>query len=359
MEKLDIARLRLQAQQISTHSLTSPGDVVSWLGAMQAQDYPGAKWAIALRLPNTTEAEVEQAIAHGSIVRTWPMRHTLHFVAPADIRWMLDLLAPRVIAAAAGRRRNLHLDDEVLEQSRRLIVDALQGGKCLTRSELYAILDAGNIATAAQRGIHIFSYFCLNKLLCFGPRSEKQPTFVLLDEWIPPAAPLERDQALTELAVRYFSSHGPAQVVDFVWWSGLKVSDARQAIELTGTRLSRLTVEGQDYWMDPKLTTPPRASSNAYLLPGFDEFMLGYRDRTAALPIIHNQSINPGANGMFAGTIVIDGQVEGTWRRTIKSGAISISLSPFKPLTKSQLSAISTAVESYGAFMYMPVNLLN
>ncbi len=351
MTTSDIANLRLQNQQISLQTFTQPGQLVLWLGAMQAQDYPGAKWAIALRLPEATESRIEQAISNGEIIRTWPMRHTLHFVAPADVRWMLDLLAPRVIQAAAGRRRNLDLDEKTLEKSRQLIIKALEGGKCLTRNEMYQVLEKGGISPAGQRGIHIFSYWCLQKLLCFGPHSVKQPSFVLLDEWIAPTQPLDQDEALAKLAERYFSSHGPAQLADFVWWSGLKTSDARVGIELSSSKLTKITVEDKIYWYTKDAQAPAITTPTAYLLPGFDEFMLGYKDRSAALPTQHNQSINPGANGMFANTIIIDGQVVGTWRRTIKKRQVEIALSPFKPLTKPQKGAISIAADRYGSFL--------
>ncbi len=359
MMTADIAKFRLSAQQIASYSFSKPGDVVAWLGAMQAQDYAGTKWAIGLRLPNSTNADIEQAIAAGDIIRTWPMRHTLHFVAPADIRWMLALLAPRVIVAAAGRRRNLEIDDHTLSRSRELITSALQGGKTLTRHELYEVLENGHVSTAGQRGIHIFSYFSLQGLLCFGQHNFKQPTFVLLDEWVPSTKPIEHDEALAKLATRYFTSHGPAQLQDFVWWSGLKITDARTAIELSSSNLSKITVEDKIYWTAKDLPLDLPTIPTAYLLPGFDEYMLGYKDRTAALPLEHNQKINPGANGMFAGTIVFDGRVIGTWRRTIKKANIHISLQPFKPFNRSQLNAISDAADLYGKFMNSPTIILN
>ena len=182
---MTIARQRLANQQIADPTLTRPADVVAWLGAMQAQDYLGALWAIGLRLPGAREATVEQALADRSIVRTWPMRGTLHFVAAADARWMLALLAPRTMAQAAGRFRQLGLDDDAFALSRDACIAALQGGRQLTRAALYQVVEAAHVSTAGQRGIHILWRLAHEQLICFGARAGKQQTFALLDEWAP------------------------------------------------------------------------------------------------------------------------------------------------------------------------------
>jgi len=212
---LNIALHRLQNQQIAEHRFERPDQVVAWLGALQAQDFPGAKWSIGLRLPEATEAEIEQAIAGRTIVRTWPMRGTLHFVASADIHWMRALLTPRVIAGSAARQQNLELDAAVFARCEKHFLKALRGGKQLTREAMLALLEKAGITITDYRGYHILWRLSQEGLLCFGPHEGKQPTFVLLDEWCPATKPWEREKSLAELAKRYFTSHGPATMLDF------------------------------------------------------------------------------------------------------------------------------------------------
>src|SRR5918912_137387 len=214
MNHRDIALQRLFSQQIAQPAFTHPGEVVAWLGAVQAQDYLGALWAVGLRTLGATEQTIEQALAEKTIVRTWPMRGTIHFVAAADARWMLELLAPRVVQRSARRRTQLGLDETIIAASTEVIAKALQGGKQLPRNALYALLEQANIATDSSRGLHILGRLAHDRLLCFGTRAGKQPTYALLDEWAPGAKSLPRDEALATLALRYFTGHGPATVQD-------------------------------------------------------------------------------------------------------------------------------------------------
>lgn len=349
---MDIGALRLHHQQIANSRLKTPEQVVAWMGGMQAQDYPGAKWSIGLRLTNTTDADVERAIAERRIIRTWPMRGTLHFVAAADVRWMLALTSPGNIAGAKRRRQQLELDDATLARCRKLFTKALRGGKQLTRDELYAVLERANISTAAQRGYHILWNSALHGLICFAT-SGKEQTFALLDEWVAPATEKTRDEALAELALRYFSSRGPATLQDFSWWSGLGAGDARAGLEAVKSHLLQETMNEQPCWMPPNIAVP-EAKGNAFALPGFDEYLLGYKDRNAVLDAKHAEKVCPGGNGMFASTIVINGRVAGTWKLTIKKSSIEIIATPFAPLTRSQRNAFTEAAERYAAFMGLP-----
>jgi hypothetical protein len=347
MTRETIANLRLSAQHIAQADFTTAQDAVAWMGAMQAQDYQGALWAIALRTSNLTRNDVEQAITDRKIVRTWPMRGTLHFLAAQDVRWMVDLLAPRVIAAAAGRRKQLEITDEVLIKSREIIIGALEGGNCLTRAGLCAILDRHGIATAGQRGIHILHHLAEMGLLCFGPHEGKQPTFVLIDEWLPPTKPKQREEALSELARRYFISHGPASLKDFAGWANLTMTDAKFGLEQAKSSLLSETVQTIEYWFSPTIAP---AGNSTFLLPGFDEYMLGYKDRTAALLAEHSNQIVPGGNGMFISTLVINGQVTGTWKRQTRAKSQTLTVLPFTKLTPAQVSSIAPAVKRYQEF---------
>jgi hypothetical protein len=350
---VNIGALRLHNQQIARSHFHEPEQVLAWLGGIQGQDYPGAKWSIGLRLPNTTDADVERAIDERRIVRTWPMRGTLHFVAAADVRWILALTSPKNIAGSARRRQNLELDDKTLARCREIVIKALQGGKQLTRDELYALLERANISTAEQRGYHILWNSALHGLICFAASRNKEQTFALLDEWVAPAKEKTRDEALAELALRYFTSRGPVTLQDFIWWSGLSAGEARAGFEAVKTHLVQETQNKQTYWMASDITVP-KEMPGTFALPGFDEYLLGYKDRSAVLDAKHAEKVCPGGNGMFASTIVINGRVAGTWKRTIRKSAVEISATPFTTLSKAERSAFNEAAERYAAFIGLP-----
>lgn len=351
MTLLDIAQSRLYYQQIAQTKFKTPGQVVAWLGALQAQDYAGAKWSIGLRLPDATDTDIEQAVADKTIIRTWPMRGTLHFVASKDVHWLLELLTPRIIAQAAGRHRQLELDEATFSRSKELFAKALQGGKQLTRDEMYQLLERNNISPAGQRGYHILWRSAQEGLICFGPPSGKQQTFTLLDEWVPQGKSLTRDEALAELTRRYFTSHGPATLQDFGGWSGLTMTEVRAGVDMVKTQLRQEIVNGQTYWMSPDGPVTANHSPAIHLLPGFDEYMLGYKDRSAVLEAEHAQKIVPGNNGMFSATLVIEGRIAGTWKRTFKKDKVVIEVNPFTPLSEAQSQAVAITAEHYGRFV--------
>ncbi|MBE7468944.1 MAG: winged helix DNA-binding domain-containing protein [Anaerolineae bacterium] len=351
MTPQDIAHYRLANQHIADPHLKEPDQVVARLGALQAQDYAGAKWSIGLRLPDATEADIEQAIADKTIVRTWPMRGTLHFVAAADARWLLQLLTPRVIAQTAGRYRQLELDEAIFARSKELFAGALQGGQQLTRADMQQLLEEAGISTAGQRGYHILVRSAQDGLICFGVPQGKQQTFTLLDEWIAPTPTWERDEALAELANRYFTGHGPATIHDLAWWSGLTLTDARAGLEQIKAKLRSETINGQTYWLSPDTPALPEHSPTAYLLPGFDEYLLGYTDRSAVLKPEHAPKIVPGNNGMFMPTVVLDGQVAGLWKRTFKKDRLTLTLSPFTSFSPAHRQALNSAAERYRKFV--------
>lgn len=357
MNRSQITHFRLWNQQIAHPRFATAGEVVAALGAMQAQDYAGTRWAIGLRLPAATEATIEQAIADHTVIRTWPMRGTLHFVAAADVRWMLELLTPRVLAGSVGRLRQLDLDAATITRSGEVIAHALEDGKQLARDAIFDELARAGIATAGQRGYHILAQLGQRGLICFGVHEGKQPAFALLDAWAPHAKRLARDEALAELTARYFTSHGPATLQDFAHWSGLKISDAKIGLALAATRLAETVIDGVAYWMAPVAPAASDAATEVFLLPGFDEYMLGYRDRRAALDPQHAQRVIPGGNGVFQPTIVIDGRIAGVWKRTVKKNSLHVTLEPFTPLSEIEQAGVVTAVERYGRFMEIPVRL--
>lgn len=351
----DIAQARLLNQQIAGSVCRTPGEVVAALGALQAQDYSGALWAVGLRMAEGSEAAVEQAIQDRTIVRTWPLRGTLHFVAPADVRWLLDLLAPRQLAGSARRLRQLELDDGTLVHARDLIEDALQGGAVWTRQAILAHLNDALIATDGQRGYHILSHLALLGVLCFGPRHGKQDTFTLLDEFEPHAKSLGREEALAELARRYFRGHGPATLRDFVWWTGLTVADAKAGMAMVQAEFEHGMFDGEPYWMPPGLPELSALRPRAYLLPSFDEYLLGYRDRRAVLEPHHAGNVAPGGNGVFRPILVVDGRVVGTWKRTVKRQGVTVEATPFSGLDAAASHAFAVAADHYGRYLGLDV----
>ncbi len=237
---MNIAQRRLRTQRLAGAGFESPAEAVRWFGAVQAQDYQGALWALGLRTTGATQASLEQAIAERTIVRSWPLRGTLHFTTPEDLRWMLKWLAPLTIARVASRFRQFDLDAPVFARSAAAIVKALEGGRRMTRPQLYARLERARVVTRHGRGSHVLFRLANDGLICFAPHDGKQPTFALLDEWLPASHLPERDEALAELARRYFTSHGPATLQDFTWWSGLPAADARRGVEAARVKAPHL-----------------------------------------------------------------------------------------------------------------------
>lgn len=318
---------------------------------MQAQDYPGALWSIGLRLAEATQEDMERAIAERTIVRTWPMRGTLHFVAAADLHWMRALLAPRMIARAATRHRQLELTTAIFSRAEKIFLKALRGGRRLTREEMFALLEKSRISTTEQRGYHILWRLAQEGLLCFGPHAGKQPTFTLLDEWIPRGKPRGSEESSANLALRYFASHGPATLEDFIAWSGLRISEAKATVKSISTKLTHESLAGVTYWFSPDHCSAAKVTRSAYLLPGFDEYLLGYRDRSPVLAAEYAERICPGSNGMFIPTVILRAQVAGTWARVIKKASVSIDTSPFATFTAANRRAIAQAGQNYSHFL--------
>lgn len=353
-----LGRLRLAGQLVIAagrrDEIRQPGDVVRWMMAMQAQDFLGAKWAVGLRLPGTTDADIESALADGSIVRSWPMRGTLHFVAPEDLGWMLSLSVERMVKRAASTHAAEGLTARVLESAREGAHSALAGGTALDRDAMYRILERAGVSSIGQARYHALWFLSQTGTLCLGPPRGKQQTFVLLDEWVPAPRRLERDEALGELAHRYFRSHGPATIRDFAWWSSLTLADAKAGLAVARPLLAEREIDGIGYFLSPEAEDSPGASGTQ-LLPGFDEFLLGYQDRDAVLAEEHIPLVFPGKNGIFLSTIVQDGAVAGTWRRTTTPRQVSVQPSPFSPPSARMASGFARTAKAYARFLDLPL----
>ena len=330
----EVALLRLVAQRVAGARCAGAVEAVRLLTAVQAQDLPGALTSVALRTRRRSRADVEQALAHGEVVRSWPMRGTLHLVVAQDLHWMLELLAPRVVDGRRLRWTQLGLTDDAAERAREVAVQAL-AGRQLTRAELMESWEQGGVDTGGQRGYHLIGHLAMTGTLCLGPLRGKEQLLVLLDEWVPRPRVLDREAALAEVAERYFRSHGPATLQDLARWTGLKVVDARAGLEAARPRLATLDLGGVEHLMDPGtpelLAACRHEARGVHLLPGFDEIVLGYGDRSAVLAPEHADRIVPGGNGVFRPTVVSDGRIVATWSRGRRKGMAAV-VQPFDDL---------------------------
>jgi len=343
----ELGLLRLVAQRIVGVGCTTAGEAVRWMGALQAQDYRGALASVALRTRNRTVDAVEGGLTAGEFVRSWPMRGTLHLVAAEDLGWMLELTAPRTLSSAAARQVRLGLQAQVLESARTVAVQVLQGGRRLRRRELFAEWEAAGLTTTGQRGYHLPWHLAQTATVCFGPVRGGEQLLVLAEEWIRHPRRLEREEALGEWAVRYFRSHGPATVRDFARWTNLLAVDVRTGVALARPQLASITVDNTEYLMDPRtpelLDACRRRAGGVFLLPGFDEFILGYQDRSAVLPEEFAGHIVPGGNGMFRPTVISRGRVVGTWKHTGSGAGRGVDATPFTTFTDPLATAIARA----------------
>jgi hypothetical protein len=350
-----VAAQRLAAQQIARRAFSKPAELVAWMGAVQAQEPLAAWWAVGLRLGGPAggaAAAIAAALADGSVLRTHVLRWTWQLVTPADLHWMLPLVAPRLMTRAARRHRELALDAKTFRRAEAAFTQALADGAHRTRAELGAALRAAGVAPDGQRLGHLLGHAELQGLICSGAPRTKQATWALLAQRAPRrGATLTRDEALPELARRYFRSRGPASAADFAWWSGLAPADARAGLAAVAPELTSQTLAGVTYWRARQARrVPPAALADAYLLPAFDEYLVAYRDRTAVLNAGDARRINAGG-GLLAPTVVVGGRVVGTWRRTLGRGVVTIALSLFGKPAPRDRPRIEAAAERYGAFL--------
>ena len=353
---MDIARARLANQLLGSEKKRTPGEVVAWLGAVQAQDFAAAKWALGMRLRQATDGAVERAFNEGTILRTHVMRPTWHFLTPQDIRWVQALCAPRAQARMAGGYRKLELDGRLLSRCCRVLADALDGGRQLTRSELSARFAEKRIRASGQRLSYILMHAEFEALICSGPRKGKQFTYALVEERAPKTAVLSAEDALARWTQRYFLSHGPAQAKDFAWWSGLTLQEARRGLEMTARLLRREAVNGDTYWLSPSTVVDRARRPEARLLSLYDEYTIAYRDRSAQDAERRiERLISKGA--LVTSVLVLDGRIAGTWKRVIGKAGVQILARPFRKLRRAEVEAVEEAASGYAAFLQLPMSL--
>ncbi len=355
MDSAYIAKQRIVNQQLAGTKFKSPGEVVSWMGAMQAQDYAMAKWAVGVRLLDSTEQSVEQAINSGEIIRTHVMRPTWHFVSSQDVNWMLKLTAPHLRKSMIGRHKAMGLTDQLFKKTNSIIEKSLAGKKFLTRPELVSELSKNKIKPDSLQMIHIMFNAEVNGTVCNGPMRGKQFTYALLEERVPKAKSLTKNEALEELSKRYFTSHGPATAQDFKWWSGLPSAEVKTAMEMVKLNFTNEKVGGQVYWFDNSCISNPDVKP-IYFLPAYDEFMISYKDRSVSLETKFFSSAIT-SNGIFKPMIVVDGKVVGTWSRGIKKDQLIFEPAFFRSTNKLKKKEMMAAFASYKKFHITEIKL--
>lgn len=345
------AAARLANLGISEPFTGTPEQTVSRLLAMQAQDYYGSLWAVGLRTQGTTEADIERAIADRKIVRTWPMRGTLHLLAAEDVRWMLALTGARMSALNAGRIERMYgLDAATMKRCRKIAEKVLRDGEPVPRTALYDAFEAAGIETGASRGINILGQLSQDAVICGGPKLGKQASYVLADAWLPASKPVPREEALAMLALRYFGSRGPATAQDLAWWSSLTLKDVHAAIEGAKTRLAVERIGKAAYWSATDSVADPASERRVHLLPPFDEYLVAYRDRDIPLDPAFGREVI-GINGLFNAGLVCDGRVAATWKRELGKKAVGVRLLPLRTLRREEKTAAALAMQSYAAFL--------
>ncbi|WP_250037435.1 winged helix DNA-binding domain-containing protein [Paractinoplanes maris] len=349
--------LRMTSLLLRGNAPADVAGVVEWFGAMQAQDVNSALWSLGCRLPGVTLAQVNDALEDRSVLRTWPMRGTVHFVPAVDAHWMLEIMGVRALGGAAKRRETLGLDEATVDLAVEVLGAALKGGGRLTRSQCLAAMVEGGVEVAGQRGYHLLWYAAQRGVTAIAPHVGKEQTFVLLDEWVPSPRRPSREEALGIIAVRYFRSHGPASRKDFVGWTGLTMTDCRTGIAVAGEALTTVDVDGAEMVM--AAGTPDLGAGEWLALPGFDEYLLGYKDRSLMASADDLAAIIPGGNGVFRSTLVQGGRVRATWTRTLTRKGVTVTVRPLTSFTVRDRDAAAEALEVYAAYLDVPLTVKN
>lgn len=342
-DESDLARRRLHALRLGGPPLSGPEEVVRWLVGVQAQEVRQGTWSIGMRA-GVDAAAVDRALADGRIVRTHVLRPTWHFVLADDLRWLLDLTGPRILARNAHRHRRLGLDERTLGRATEVIALALGEGPRM-RGALRDALEAAGIETGVERLAHIVMHAELTGAICSGPPEDRRHTYALLGEGGRRPGP---EEALAELVARYLASHGPATAKDLRWWASLTAADVAEGLKLAGAR--RETVGDRTFWSVDR--PPPHAVADAHLVPTYDELLVGY---TESRDLLAPEGASLPADGR--GVVVIGERAAGRWKARPGEGVVTVDVAPFGPLAGARLGALRRAVDRYGAFLNDDVSL--
>lgn len=350
MQPKYIATTRLHSQQIAQTAYSNPVELVKWMGALQAQDFAMVQWALGLRLKDSTHHSINDAIDSGEIIRTHAMRPTWHLIAADDIYWMLELTAPQIKSSSKSRHKWLGLTEKLIAISHSVITNTIMRNGNSTREEIANELSKAGFEKTDNRHAHLLMLAELDGLICSGQAIGKKQTFALLEERVPNKIILSKEEALATLAGRYFASHCPATLQDFVWWSGLYVKDARKAIESISKDLIDFTLDSETYYVHHSFKEMPVAEKDLQLLPAFDEYIISYKDRSASITS-ENHSKAVSNNGIFWPIIILNGQVIGTWKRAVQKENVNIEISFFTDQPAYVKKAAESKAKSFGAFL--------
>lgn len=352
MEKIYnlISNARLFSQRIAKTEFKTAKEIVSWMGAMQAQDYSMAKWAIGLRLHDSDELSIESSFNKGEILRTHVLRPTWHFVSPDDIWWMIRLTAPKMQSSIKSRHRHLELSLAIINKTNSLIEKNLGNGISLTREELAGEFHKSGINTDANRLSHLLFCAELEGIVCSGPLKSKKHTYSLLSDRAPNKKDLSRDESIAVLARRYFTGHCPATIQDFAWWSNLSLTEIRKAINSIRSEFITDTSASGQYLYPYSYSEPHSDKNSVYLLPAYDEFLISYKDRSSSLSSVNNRK-TVSVNGIFNPPVVVNGQVSGLWQRMIQKENVIVTLNLFQPFKESAIKQIEKKAIRFGKFL--------
>lgn len=360
MDEATALCLRMTSLLLRGGGPASVAGIVEWFGAMQAQEVNSALWSFGVRLPGATLDDVNAALERREAIRTWPMRGTVHWVPPADAHWMLELMGVRALAGAEKRRATLGLDEKTVDRGVEILAAALAGGKRLTRAECLAALTAGGVTVTGQLGYHLLWYASQRAVTAIAPHVGKEQTFVLLDEWVPEPRRPSREEALGIIALRYFRSHGPTTRKDFAGWTGLTMADAKTGVAVAGPALTAVEVGGVEMFAAPEVLDAGAGPGGDWLaLPGFDEYLLGYKDRSMMADAEQLAAIIPGGNGVFQSTIVRGGRVVATWKRVLGRKGVTVTVQPLIPFTSRDRHNAAAALEPYADYLGLPLTVKN
>jgi len=352
----EISNIRLQSQHITSPKSGSVKDIVGWMGAMQAQDFPMSKWAVGARLSGSNEQMIEDAIGTGEIIRTHLLRPTWHLVSADDIYSLLELTSPYIKRSLKPRQQELELSNPLLIKCYELFQRILEGENHKTREEIVAELKNSGINTNDNRASHIFMHAEMEGVICSGALKQNKITYALLPERVKKTISLTHEESLANIAKKYFSSHFPATIQDFIWWSGLPVRDARNALEMVKSDFIPVKLAEETYWIDKSFSGIIQNESSAYLLPAYDEFLISYKDRSASLPAtINKKAVSD--NGVFRPVIVLDGQIIGLWKRTQKKDRLVVETEFFKQPSKKTILQVEKASQKLGAYFGKRIEL--
>ena len=336
---------RLVAQHLAFPPRHTATEVVSHMGALQAQEFAMAKWAIGLRSNALHEIDVDKAFHAGKIIRTHVLRPTWHFVAPEDLRWIIQLTAPRVHQANAFMYRQCELTPALFKRSDKIIAAALEGGKHLTREELQTELARKKIVAESFRLGYLMMHAELERLICSGPRSGNQFTYALIDERVPAQKKISTTEALRKLTLRFFTSRGPATAEDFKYWSALTMKEVNRGLELCQSELQHEIIEHTTYYFHDTITSLPAHAQTTFLLPDYDEFGMSYKNKKEIIHPQFNGTYN--YNRMFA----VDGLIAGSWKRTLSGKKVTLEILKNVKLNKKQDVALAQAARKFAAFI--------